>query len=69
MISCKTHLTIKKGERIYEFFCEGDSPLGELHDVLHEMKQHVVEKIIEQSKTEHELLHPHVQEEVEVVNG
>lgn len=62
-------MTIKKGERCYQFICEGDSPLGEIHDVLHEMKQHIVGTIIDQSKKEDELLTPAPKAEMEIVDG
>lgn len=45
MLSAKTTLTIKLGERTYEFHCDPLSPLGELHDVLCQMKSFIVEKL------------------------
>ena len=38
-----TKLEIKKGDRTYIFLLENDSPLGETHDVLIELRQYVVE--------------------------
>lgn len=37
-----TKFEIKKGERIYQLLLESDSPLGEVYDVLYEMRSHVV---------------------------
>ena len=37
----------KIGDRIYHFICDPDSPVGEIHDALHEMKDFVVNKMIE----------------------
>lgn len=54
MIKSKSILEIKAGERIYSFFCESDSPLGEIHDVLCKMKAFVIEKIVEAEKKQEE---------------
>lgn len=45
-------LKIKKGENIYRLYLpEGVScPLGEVHDVLHEMKQFIVNMIIKSNQ-------------------
>ncbi len=45
MIKSKTLLEHKIGERIYEFHCDPNSPLGELHDALTVMRNFVIEKI------------------------
>lgn len=45
MIKNKTALQVKKGERIYEFNCDPDSPIGELYDALFEMQAYVVGRI------------------------
>lgn len=45
MIKNVTALEIKVNERIYKFLCEVDSPLGEVHDILSQMKNFVVERI------------------------
>lgn len=53
-----TKLEIKKGDRTYIFILENDSPLGETHDVLVEMREHVVgianKMLKEQTKKEEE---------------
>ena len=54
MIKNKTILEVKKNERIYQLLCESDSPLGELHDALAEMKAYVVNLIAERQKLEEE---------------
>ena len=45
MIKNLTALEIKIGERIYRLICDIDSPLGEAHDVLLQMKGHVAKMI------------------------
>lgn len=45
MIKQKTVLEVKIGERIYELFVSGDSPLGEVYDALCQMVGVVVQKI------------------------
>jgi len=42
MIKNLTALEIKIGERIYKFLCDVDSPLGEVHDVMMQMKGQVL---------------------------
>ena len=41
----KTVLQVKVGERTYEMECYSDSPLGEVHDALTQMKAYVVDRI------------------------
>ena len=45
MIKNLTALEIKIGERIYRLICDVDSPLGEAHDVLLQMKGQVAKMI------------------------
>jgi hypothetical protein len=52
MIKSKTILEVKTGERVYEFTCPPDTPLGEAHDALCQMKAYVIERITEQQKKE-----------------
>ena len=52
MIKQRTVLEIKIGERLYELFCQGDSPLGELHDALMQMKGYVVDRMIAEHQKE-----------------
>lgn len=40
----KTVLEVTKNERKYSLECDAASPLGELHDVLVEMKGYVVQR-------------------------
>lgn len=54
MIKNKTVLENKIGERTYEFICNSDSPLGELHDTLCLFKGYVVERIVEAQKIQQE---------------
>lgn len=50
MIKNETVLEVNIGDRIYKFSCSPQSPLGELHDALFQMKNFVIEKIIESNK-------------------
>lgn len=50
MIKNSIVFEIKKGERIYQLLMSYDSPLGEIHDVLCEMKSAIVQKINEADK-------------------
>lgn len=52
MLKNNTILEIKMNERNYQFQCSPDSPLGEIHDVLHQMKAFIIQKIIDAEKTE-----------------
>jgi hypothetical protein len=45
---------VKIGERTYSLLCDPQSPLGELHDALMQMKGHVVERMIEAHRVEKE---------------
>lgn len=47
MIKQKTVFEITINERSYRLECSPDSPLGELHDALSQMKSFVVERIKE----------------------
>ena len=45
MIKNLASLEIKKGERLYRMLVENDSPLGEVFDVLSEMRSFVFERV------------------------
>jgi hypothetical protein len=45
MIENRVHLTIKKGERVYSLNIGVDSPLGEIYDVLSEMRGDIFNRI------------------------
>lgn len=45
MLLQKTFLEVKKLEKIYHLICDPTSSLGELHDVLAEMKDYIVGRI------------------------
>jgi len=47
MIQNKIQLEIKKGERSYQLNISPDSPLGELYDVLSEMRGYVYTRLKE----------------------
>lgn len=40
-----TRFEVKKGERVYQFLMDSESPIGELHDVLIEMREYVIQAI------------------------
>lgn len=44
-IKSKTVLEVKVGDRVYSMECYSDSPLGEVHDALTQMKSYVVDRI------------------------
>lgn len=44
----------KVGDRVYHFFCDHDSPLGEIHDALAKFKNHIVNIINENEKNKEE---------------
>ena len=45
MLKNKIALEHKIGERIYEFVCTPDSPLGEIHDAVCAFKSFIVDRI------------------------
>ncbi len=45
MIKNLTVLEVVKENRSYQLICEPESPLGELHDILAEMKSYVINRI------------------------
>lgn len=45
-------LEVKKGDNEYGFHCAGNSPLGEVYDVLSEMRNYVGGRLVEQMKQE-----------------
>ena len=47
MLKTITKLEHKVGDRVYQFICENDSPLGECHDAITAFKDYVVKKIQE----------------------
>lgn len=58
MLSNNTKLSVKTGEKVYEFHCDPFSPLGEIHDALAKMKQFVVDKILEVQANEPKVAPP-----------
>lgn len=52
MIKNKTVMEIKKDERIYQFIIESTSPLGEIFDVLTQMKSYVLKAIQDAEKSQ-----------------
>jgi hypothetical protein len=50
MIKNKIVFEIKKEDRVYSFFCDPESPLGEIFDVLSSMRSMVLEKLKEVEK-------------------
>lgn len=54
MLKNHTILELKKNERLYQLFLSADSPLGEVHDVLHEMKCYLINLMAERSRPQEE---------------
>ena len=52
MIKTKTIIEIQIGERNYICECSPESPLGELHDALIQMKSIVIEQILKEQEKE-----------------
>ena len=52
MIRSQTLIEIKIADRTYVLGCAPDSPLGELCDALTQMRQIVVDKIVQSTKAE-----------------
>lgn len=50
MLSQKSFIELKKGERLYQLILDPSSPLGEVYDVLSEMKAYVFQRIEEVEK-------------------
>lgn len=55
---------VKIRERVYKLLCDSDSPLGELHDALMEMKGHCVDRMIQAHKQEQEAVEAQKQQEI-----
>lgn len=47
MIKNLSSIEVKIGERLHRFICEVDAPIGEVHDVLCQMKTLVIQKMQE----------------------
>ena len=47
-------LEVKINDRMYQFQCSPDSPLGEIHDVLVLMKNEIIELMKKQDKPKEE---------------
>jgi hypothetical protein len=52
MLKNKTTVELKIGERLYHFLCDADSPLGEIHDVLVQLKSYILQRMQEAQKAE-----------------
>jgi len=52
MIKQVTIIEVKIGERAYQLYCGNDSPLGELHDALMQMKGYCIERMVQAQKEE-----------------
>lgn len=48
----KAVVEVKKGDRIYSFHCENNSPLGEIYDAMSEMRAAIVHSINESEKND-----------------
>lgn len=50
MITNVTRLAVKAGERLYQFYCEPDSPLDEAYNVISMMANEVSRRLEEAKK-------------------
>lgn len=65
MIKQKTILEVKVEDRVYELYCPGETALGELHDVLMQMKGYCVERMVKAQKEEQAIIDAQKQTEDE----
>jgi hypothetical protein len=47
MLNTISKLEVKIGERVYQLLCQIDSPIGEVHDALSQMKLFVINRMKE----------------------
>ena len=52
MLKTGAQLEVKIGERVYTLNLPSESPLGEVHDVLFQMRSYVIGKINEAAKVD-----------------
>jgi hypothetical protein len=52
MLKQSATLEVKIGERVYTLTLPSESPLGEVHDALFQMRSYVINKIIEAQKAD-----------------
>lgn len=52
MLKQSATLEVKIGERVYTLTLPSESPLGEVHDALFQMRSYVISKIIEAQKAD-----------------
>jgi hypothetical protein len=50
MVKNKLVLEIKINDKFYQLLCDPDSQLGQLHDALSQMRQYVVQQIVDADK-------------------
>lgn len=55
MIKQKSVIEVEVAGKMFQLYCDNDSPLGSLHDALMQMKGWCVEKMQEAHKQEHEM--------------
>lgn len=68
MLKSKSILEVKIGERTYELLCPQDSPLGEVHDSICQMKKYIIDRMVDVQKAEQEAAEKAKQEvEVEII--
>jgi hypothetical protein len=46
----KTILEIKKDTRTYHLHCDQDSPLGEVYDVVNQLRSYIVDRMLSEQK-------------------
>lgn len=55
MIKQKTVIEVVKDERVYQLSVAPESPLGEVYDVLNQMRNYIIERIEQERKAQHEV--------------
>lgn len=56
LITNWTRLEVEKSGRKYYLFCSPDSPLGELHDAVYDLKKMIVDRILTQQSYDQQIL-------------
>lgn len=52
MLKQQVSFDVMRNDRVYRISCDPDSPLGELYDALNEMRSFVIQKILDEQKSQ-----------------
>ena len=67
MLKMKSMLEVEIAGNTYQLYCNTDSPLGNLHDALMQMKGWAVDRMVKAQKEEQEAADAQIKEEPEEV--